>query len=183
MSNKNNYTAELKYHIVMEYIRGYVSVTDLCKAYEIAVSTFHDWKRRYEKYGLQGLEESKTFKEYSKELKESAVLDYLSGDYSLANVADKYELSGKTVLRNWIKRYNSHKELNTTGAKGDEVMTKRKNTSLKERIEIVKYCIQENKKTIIRLLKFMKFHTSKCISGLRNMNDQGKMDLKIVEVK
>ena len=34
--------------------------------------TFHKWRYNYEKYGIDGLKESKKCKKYSKELKEQA---------------------------------------------------------------------------------------------------------------
>ncbi len=39
------------------------------------------------------LKESSTWKPYTKELKLSAVMDYLSGQYSLREVTRKYEIS------------------------------------------------------------------------------------------
>lgn len=43
-------------------------------------------------------------------------------------------------------------------------MTKGRATTIEERIEIVKYCI-ENIKTLMRLLRNSRFHTSKCVVG------------------
>jgi len=46
----------------------------------------------------------------------------------------------------WIKLYNGHKDLRSTGGKGSEIyMTKGRSTTLNERIEIVSYCIAQNK--------------------------------------
>ena len=145
MSKKCKYNAEEKLKILMENENCYISVAELCRVYEINNTTFHQWKKRYKKYGLQGLEESKSWKQYSKELKESAVLDYLSREYSLGNIVDKYEISDKSVLRKWIKMYNSHRELKDTGKGMSKSMTKGRTTTLEERIEIVKYCIDNNK--------------------------------------
>jgi len=42
--------------------------------------------------------------------------------------------------------YNGHKDLRSTGGKGSEIyMTKGRSTTLNERIEIVSYCIAQNK--------------------------------------
>lgn len=123
MSKRTKYTAEGKLKILEEYEKGYVSIADLCGDYGIDIVTFYDWKKRYESYGLQGLEESKTWKHYSKELKEAAVLDYISGNYSLRDIVDKYEISDKSILRKWIKRYNSHRELKDTGKGMSQSMT------------------------------------------------------------
>lgn len=145
MSKRTKYTAEEKLKILMEYENGYISIAELCKVYEINDDSFYKWKKRYEKQGIEGLKESKTWKIYSKELKESAVVDYLSGNYSMYDVVDKYELSSHSVLHRWIKRYNSHRELKDTGKGMSQSMTKGRSTSLEERIEIVNYCINNNK--------------------------------------
>lgn len=145
MSKRTKYTAEEKLKILMEYENGYISIAELCKVYEINDDSFYKWKKRYEKQGIEGLKESKTCKIYSKELKESAVVDYLSGNYSMYDIVDKYELSSHSVLHRWIKRYNSHRELKDTGKGMSQSMTKGRSTSLEERIEIVNYCINNNK--------------------------------------
>ncbi|MFZ4201260.1 transposase [Lysinibacillus sp. NPDC056220] len=86
--------------------------------------------------GEIGLEESTSWNPYSKELKLAAVQDYLSGQYSLKEVTRKYKVSDKSVLRNWIQKYNSHRELKDTGKGMTNSMTKnndvrRKNTDCK----------------------------------------------------
>src|SRR5699024_2113527 len=96
-------------------------------------------------YGIESLEESKTWRRYSKELKEKAVLEYLNGEDSLVNICRKYAISSHSTLQRWIKRYNSHNELNTTKSRCDTVMAKGRKTSLEERIESAKYCINQNK--------------------------------------
>jgi len=48
-------------------------------------------------------------------------------------------------LRKWIKKYNSHRELNDTGKGMTNSMTSRRKTMLEERIQIVNYCIQHLK--------------------------------------
>ena len=66
--------------------------------------------------GEDGLKEALTsWKNYSKELKLAAVNDYLSGNYSLSKVIQKYNISSTAVLGKWIKKYNSHSELKDSG--------------------------------------------------------------------
>ncbi|WLD93110.1 transposase [Alkalihalobacillus sp. AL-G] len=62
----------------------------------------------------EGLKESQSWRSYSKELKEAAVRDYLSGDFSLPEIVRKYEISGDYILRQWITKYNSHRKLKDT---------------------------------------------------------------------
>ena len=144
MSKRTKYTKEQKYAILKEIELGQMSVEEHCKKFNIANSTYLNWMFLYETYGIESLEESKTWRRYSKELKEKAVLEYLNGEDSLVNICRKYAISSHSTLQIWIKRYNSHNELNTTKGRVDAVMTKGRKTSLEERIEIAKYCINQN---------------------------------------
>ena len=80
-------------------------------------------------------------KHYSKELKEQAVIDYLSGVGSLQDICEKYKIPSTSQLRKWIKRYNGHEELKASGTGGTIIMTKGRKTTFDERVEIVQYCI------------------------------------------
>lgn len=144
MSKRTKYTKEQKYAILKEIESGQMSVEDNCKKFNISNSTYLNWMFLYETYGIESLEESKTWRRYSKELKEMAVLEYLNGEDSQVNICRKYAISSHSTLQIWIKRYNSHNELNTTKGRVDAVMTKGRKTSLEERIEIAKYCINQN---------------------------------------
>lgn len=145
MSKRSKYSKEEKYAILKEIELGKMSIEDYCKKFDISYWTYSNWKFSYENYGIESLGESKSWKRYSKEIKEKAVLEYLNGLDSQRNICRKYGVSDHSVLRKWIKRYNSHKGLNTTKVKEDAIMTKGRKTSLNERIEIAKYCIEEDK--------------------------------------
>ncbi|MGY3781840.1 transposase, partial [Streptococcus gallolyticus] len=82
-----------------------------------------------------GLKESLTWKKYSQELKEQAVLDYLDGKNSLRTICQKYDISSIHVLRSWIKRYTSGKDLKAT-SKGYSHMKQGRQTTFEERVEI-----------------------------------------------
>ncbi|MBU5486559.1 helix-turn-helix domain-containing protein [Clostridium sp. MSJ-11] len=144
MSRRTKYTAEEKYEILMEYVNGTKSIQEIHTKYKISVYAFYKWKYKYETYGIDGLKESRTWKKYSKELKEQVVLEYLSGKYSQGELVKKYELTDKTLLKKWINNYNSHREVMVKPKGMRKSMTNGRNTSLKERVEIVQYCINHN---------------------------------------
>ena len=101
----------------MEHIR----LTKLELSYNVNHSTIYEWRYKFDKYGVDGLKESTTWKTYSKEFKLSAVQDYLSGKYSIREITRKYEISSTSVFRQWIKKYNGHRELKDT-AKGEQTL-------------------------------------------------------------
>lgn len=144
MSKRTKYTAEEKYEILKEYEDGIGTMLEIASIYKINRSTLENWRYNFKKYGIDGLKEMRTWKRYSKELKEQAVKDYLSGKYSQREVAKKYEISNKNVLLKWVNKYNSHREIKATTKGMSQSMTKGRSTSWKERIEIVLYCITHN---------------------------------------
>jgi transposase len=141
MSKRTKYTAAEKYEILMEYEDGVGTINEITTKYEISANAFYDWKYNYSKYSIDGLRESKTCKYYSKELKELAVKEYLSGQFSQREIAKKHGISNNTVLVKWINKYNCHREIKAPTKGMTKSMTNGRTTSWKERIEIALYCI------------------------------------------
>ena len=141
MSKTRKYTAEEKYQIIKAYEDGVGSTREIMSLYKISRFSFYDWRYNYNKYGIEGLKQSKTWKKYSQALKENAIKDYLSGEFSQIEVTQKYEISSKTLLLNWVNKYNCHREIKATAKGLGHSMTKGRSTSWKERIEIVLFCI------------------------------------------
>lgn len=83
---------------------------------------------------------SRKNKSYPAELKYQAVADYLSSAGSLRAICKKYKIGNKKRLQDWIKLYNSHKELKCYT--GGSRMTKGRDTTYEERIAFVKECIE-----------------------------------------
>lgn len=144
MSSNMFYPVDFKYDVVMAYKRG-ETVSNMCSKYQISSYSLYNWINKFEKYGLDGLSDSKTWKRYSKQLKETAVLDYASGEYSKGEIIRKYEISSISVLNEWIKKYNGHRELKDTGKGRLNSMTKGRKTTWKERIEIVQDCLESGR--------------------------------------
>jgi len=138
-------------HSLEERIRAVESITKqgrvlkkVSKEFGISVTTLNRWIYNYKEKGIDGLKESRTWKQYSEELKTQAVQDYLTGKYSLRECCRKYDISSDSVLTRWIKRYNSGKDHESTN-KGRSTMTKGRKTTHKERIEIAQYCLAIDK--------------------------------------
>jgi transposase-like protein len=143
MSKITKYTAEKKYEILAAYENGIETIQEIVVKYKISGDTFKKWRYKYSKYGIDGLRESNTWKIYSKELKELAVKDYISGQFSQREIAKKYEISHTSVLKEWVKKYNGHREIKATTKGMSQSMTTGRVTSWKEKIEIALYCIAQ----------------------------------------
>jgi transposase len=144
MSNRS-YPSEFKYEVIKAYQNEDYTLKELCSRYQISKITLYKWMEKFEKEGISGLEESKTWKSYSKELKVRAVMGYISGEYSQEEIIRKYEISSRSVLHRWIKQYNGHRELKDTGKGRTSSMTKGRKTTWKERIEIVQSALANGK--------------------------------------
>ena len=66
----------------------------------------------------------------------------LGGEGSVDEIVAKYNISSRSVLRNWIMRYNANMELKDFEPRREVYMAEaRRKTTLEERREIVAYCI------------------------------------------
>ena len=93
---------------------------------------------------------SRKNKKYSTELKIQAVQSYLNGEGGLWTVCKKYGILNEKQLRNWIMWYNGHREFKErSSAKGEIYMTKGRKTTQKERAEIVAFCIEQDRKSVV----------------------------------
>ncbi len=137
---------EKKLEAVERYKRGEASLARIAQDYGVRKITIRRWISSYEAMGLSGLTYQGTLSKYSTELKTAAVEAYLNGEGSLMEICKIYCIRSDRQLRNWIALYNGHKELRSPGANGRGIyMTKGRNTTLEERIEIVDYCISRGK--------------------------------------
>lgn len=187
---KVNYENKLK--AVLEYLDGNTTQAAMAKKYGVSIASFQRWIRKYISEGTEGLKASATTKKYSAELKYAAVLDYLSGVASQEEICKKYKISSTTQLRNWILWYNGHKELKDTRSGGNKLMTKARKTTFEERIEIVKYCIANDRNYALTMEKYnvsyqqiylwVRKYEQKGIDGLIDGRGKAKAESDLTEV-
>ena len=141
MSFKHKYTDGEKARILLEYQTGVHGFRELCRIYGIAQQSLKDWIRLYETFGMEGLKTGSTATDYSRETKQAAVQDYLDHRMSIKEILKKYQIRSNTQLRKWIKKYNGHEKLKSSGTGGAAIVAKGRKTSFDERVDIVQYCI------------------------------------------
>lgn len=144
--SRKKYSKELKLQLVKEHLEKGISYWKLGKNYGIEASIIRRWGYLYVTFGEEGLEKHNAdLCNYSAELKEKIVLEYLEGNISIQELAYKYKIHAPSTVRTWIKQYNNHEELTNSRKEGVYHMVKnntRKNTTLEERIKIVEECIE-----------------------------------------
>ena len=137
---KRRINPEIIVDAVNEYLQGKISQNAVAKKIGVARSTIRLWIANYESMGMDAFVHNGN-RHYPKELKELAVTDYLAGKGSLREICKKYRIRSNCQLRNWIKKYNGHEKLKSSGTGGTAIMTKGRKTTFDERVEIVQYCI------------------------------------------
>lgn len=138
--SKRKISGNEKLNAVLRYIDGNTSQGQIARDFNVCVASVQQWVSNYESMGADVLLMKGT-KKYSKELKVQAVEDYLAGMGSQIDICKKYGIRSKGKLQSWIKRYNGHEELRSSGTGGGTIMTKGRKTTFDERVEIVQYCI------------------------------------------
>ena len=170
---RKEFTVEEKIQAVELHIRDGMGYGGISDRYEVPIRTLREWVRQYQTFGVEGLRERKRNQSYSAELKRCAVEEYLSGKGSLHDICIKYKIHSDRQLRNWIKVYNSHRELRHSRGQGSDIyMTKGRDTTYEERVEIVSYCIEHGNDYTAAIEKYgVSYH--QIYSWVRKYNENG----------
>lgn len=134
---------EERVEVVERYLKHEISLRGAAKKAAVSIETIRQWCSLYKNEGPTGLLPIMNYTNYPRELKLSAVHEYLAGFGSLMTIAQKYGLRSKTQLINWLKRYNTHKDFKSES--GGSRMSQTRETSQEERLKIVLECLASNK--------------------------------------
>lgn len=144
LGRKVKYSPEEKIYAVNEYLAGKASIQSIADKLGIDFAALKLWINNYEAIGADAFY-NPTNRHYSKTEKEQAVNAYLSGEGSYMEICKRFKIRSTKQLRDWIKKYNSHEELKSSGTGGTVIMTKGRKTTFEERVEIASYCISHNR--------------------------------------
>lgn len=192
---KSKHSPEFRAKVSQEYLDGIGSVHFLADKYGIGYTTLRGWINEYRIHGISAFchptDKNRT---YSKEFKFNCVEAVLNGEGSVDDIIAKYEISSRSVLRNWIKVYNANRELKDYNPKQEVYMAEaRRKTTIEERKEIVNYCIDHNRDYKNTAAKFdvsysqvyswVKKYDADGESGLTDRRGQHKADNEVDELE
>lgn len=143
MGRESKISPEVKIRHVERFIAGEISQSEAAGECGVSSRTFEVWVAKYKAEGAEGLHVQKENKKYPGWLKKEAVEEYLRGGCSLVAICGKYAISSPHPLSNWIKEYNAHGKLKSDS--GGSRMSRTRKTTQEERLEIVRYCIQNER--------------------------------------
>lgn len=193
--SKSKHSPEFRAKVSQEYLDGIGSVHFLADKYGIGYTTLRGWINEYRIHGISAFchptDKNRT---YSKEFKINCVEAVLNGEGSVDDIIAKYEISSRSVLRNWIKVYNANRELKDYNPKQEVYMAEaRRKTTIEERKEIVNYCIDHNldfKNTAAKfdvsysqVYSWVKKYDADGESGLTDRRGQHKADNEVDELE
>ena len=154
MPNKQKVAVEEKIRIIRKCLREEISISEGAREAGVDYENIKSWIRIYETEGIEGFIWKKN-RHYSPEEKEAAVIDYLRGGGSMQTICKKHKIRTTSILRDWIKVYNAHGDLNSVKhSGGGSYMKQGRDTTKEERLEIVKDCLASDKNYGAMALKY-----------------------------
>ena len=192
--HKTKATSEEKIKTVEAYLAREGSQADWARKFGISESSFRQWIHNYKSMGPDALRSLENNKRYTLEMKREAVIAYLSGKDGLAKICERYKIRSTWQLRVWIKEYNGHKEIRASSGKGSEFyMTKGRKTTWEERVEIVSYCIEQNKDYAGTIEKYgisyqqiyawVRKYEERGVDGLSDKRGKRKVEAEMTEIE
>lgn len=146
MSKIKEMGPEEKVRIVRKCQAEEISISAASKETGVGRKTICRWIARYEAEGAAGFLPREGNRVYAPGMKRQAVEEYLSGKGSQMEIAAKYHLRSEKQLWNWVRVYNAHGDFNSRKySGGGSYMKQGRETTLEERIQVVRDCIASGK--------------------------------------
>lgn len=193
MSGNRNVSPVEKLLAVKEYLLGNGSYASIAKKYKVSTTPFKKWVAKYKAFGESAFIKNGHNALYSTAFKHIVVNAYLSGEGSLQDIAIKYKIPTQDTVRQWVLKYNSHREMKSSGTGGATIMTKGRKTTYDERLEIIKYCIEHDNNYAEAAVKYevsyqqvyswMKKYETNGVKGLLDKRGRRKPEDEMTELE
>ena len=192
MSRRGILSDEERIEAVQEYLEGKGSYRSIARKYGINYERFRQLAIRAKTEGIEAVKTRSTNKKYQVETKIKAVREYMEGKYSLVEICSRYQISGHSVLIQWIKWYNSGRDFKErTRSERGITMNKGRKTTQEERAEIVAFCIENGKDYRLAMEKYsvsyqqiyswVRKYEATGIEGLTDRRGKAKPEDKLTE--
>lgn len=141
MGRKPKHSKETKLLAINQYQQGTKSMCELSNDLDVSFSTITRWIRNYESIGESAFDYKARNKSYSKEFKLQVIKSYLNDEGSYMDIAKKYQINSDSMVVNWVSKYNRDIEIKDYNPKGYVYMAKSRKVSYEEKLEIIKWTI------------------------------------------
>ncbi len=143
MGRKLKFSKEVKIKACRDYEEGKLGFKKIYKEIGAHFETVRRWYLRYKEHGPSAFETSDKKRSYSQKFKLSVIEEYILGKYSLADLSAKHNISMGVICR-WVDYWYNGIEIKNYAPKGDVYTMKSRKTTFEERLEIVKWVIDNN---------------------------------------
>lgn len=144
MGRKAKYTKQQKVQACEDYLSGRKTAIQISVELNMGKRGDDRVRKGAKNYRANGhviFDNKSTNNRYSKDFKEMIVKEYLDGLRSSCDLSAKYGILKDDTVLNWVKKYNSHRELRDYDPKPEVYMADTLKVSKEKKIEIIKYCI------------------------------------------
>lgn len=148
MGRKQKYSVKQKVKACEDYLSGNKSAVMIARELSMGKNgrkLVLSWVSSYRTNGAGKFEHKSNNESYTKEFKENVVKEYLSGKGSLETLANKYHIRHFSTIYTWVRKYNNHIELEDYKISKEVYMADTLKVSKQEKIEIVKWCLENNR--------------------------------------
>ena len=143
---KRKYSPDWIISRVIEYLDGRGSYRSIAKTNGISPETLRRWVAQYQANGENAFIKEIGCNHYSGDFKIRCVETVIRGELSVTECTAYFGISSETVLRDWISKYNANRALKDFNPNQEVYMAEaRRKTTIEERKEIVKYCIEHDR--------------------------------------
>jgi transposase-like protein len=185
----NKYSKDEKLAILAWYHAGNTLVAT-CEKYKVSHASILKWQRMVQSGHPEHLEPARRQKNYSAAFKHAAIAAYYNGEGTVREIAWRIGLRTPDNLYAWLKKYTEG-EVITSSSGGQKYMEGRRKTTIEERLEIVKFCLDNNrdyKMTAKRYLvsynqvyRWVRSYEEKGAKGLEDRRGKAKQEHDLTE--
>lgn len=143
MGRSSKLSKELKVQACEEYDLGKGSFHTIGTNFGVSSSAIKEWYYAYKIHGESAFNTSNRNDSYTKKFKLSLINEYLSGEESLRSLGAKHNISIRTITK-WVNNYYNGIEPKDYDPKGEAYTMKSRKTTFEERLEIVKWVLNNN---------------------------------------
>lgn len=143
MGKKSQYSIETKIKACKNYEKGKGSFQSIAEELGVNWTTLREWYFKYREHGVNAFDTTKRNNSYTKEFKLEVIEEYITNKGFYMDLAAKYNID-KRVVRSWLKKWYNDIEIKDYMPKEDVYTMKSRKTTFEERLDIVKWVIQNN---------------------------------------
>ncbi|HHU60277.1 TPA: transposase [bacterium] len=141
MGRKPKQSKEIKLITIEQYHSGTKTVGEIAEDLNVSQITIYSWIKKFESFGESTFDYFKKNSSYTAEFKLQVINAYLNGEGSYSDLAIKYQIPSYSTLKRWVIKYNRDIKIKDYNPKGYVYIAKSRKVSYEEKLEIIKWTI------------------------------------------